>query len=127
MVQPSLTSSRCLFSRGTFYPVLKGHQKGEHQKSAGSQDKDRDRLVGGGHHLKAKNLTGTDELLNDTDSSETHGKAKSHAQSVKKGGNYRIFRSVGLCSAQDDAVYDDQRDIDTERIVKVRQIRLRRN
>ena len=62
----------------------------EYQKAPGARTKIVTGSISGGHHLKAKNLTGTDELPNDTDSSETHGKAKSHAQSVKKGGTCRF-------------------------------------
>ena len=68
--------------------------------------------------------TGSQKLPAHTDHRQRTGKSKSHPQSVKERYQRRVLAGIGLGTAQDDTVHNDQRDINSKRRIKRRHISL---
>ncbi len=65
----------------SFHTVLKCHQHRKDKEGSRCQNKDGSSTVENRH---AKDLTGTDQLTDDTDAGKPNGKSKSHSDSVKQ-------------------------------------------
>ena len=99
------------------HTVLKCHQHRKDKEGSRCQNKDGSSTVENSH---TKDLTGTDQLTDDTDAGKPNGKSKSHTDSVKQRTNWPILGCISLCTSQDNTVNYDQRNIDSQRIVKAR-------
>ena len=66
----------------------------------------------------------TDELTAHSNDCQGQGKAQAHSKTVKEGLGRTVLAGVGLGAAKDDAVYHDQRDIDSQGCVQGRNIAL---
>ena len=67
------------------------------------------------HIAYAKDLSGAQKLSDDTDTGQAQSETEAHADTVKNRSNHFILGSISLCTAQNNTVYNDQRDIDTQR------------
>src|SRR5699024_10004054 len=61
--------------------------------------------------LESEDLPCTDQFSHNTDASQSHCESESHADPVKDRRQDRILGRVALCSSEDDAVYNDKRDV----------------
>ena len=71
--------------------VLKGDQTCKDEEGTRSKDEDRKRLIGIRHNLESEDLSGADQLSDDTDRSQADRKSKSHANAVENGRKYGIL------------------------------------
>ena len=89
-------------------------------------DEDRNRRYGIRKKLPAKKAAGTKKFTDHTDQSQCDCKAKPHAKAVKQRKPRTDFVCVGFCTSEDDAVYNDQRDINAECGIKPRCVGLQK-
>jgi RnfABCDGE-type electron transport complex B subunit len=74
--------------------------------------------------LESKDCTASQQFTENTDQGKSQCKSQSHSDSVKGRGKYIVFGCIRLCTAKDDTVYNDQRNIYAQRTVKKWNIRL---
>ena len=74
--------------------------------------------------MEPENGAASQQLSHRADAGQSQGKAQSHADAVKQGGNGGIFGSIALRTPKDDTVYNDQWDVDSQRVIQRRNIGL---
>ena len=69
-----------------------------------------------GHHAEAEQFSCAKDFTNCTNTGQRNGKSKSHTDTIEQRREYRISGRIGFRSAQNDTVYDNQRNKYSERI-----------
>ena len=110
--------------------VFSGNQQAVAEERAGWQRGENEMAVAvveadGEVDAVAEDTVGTDEqgavreyFPQRAEGDEDAGESRTHRRAVNGGGQYRVFRRVAFGAGDDDAVGDDQREVDAKRLVE---------
>ena len=110
--------------------VFPGNQQAVAEKGAGRQGGEDDVVVAvveadGEVDAVAEDAVGTGKqgavgeyFPQRAEGDEDAGESRTHRRAVNGGGQYRVFRGVAFGAGDDDAVGDDQREVDAKRLVE---------
>ena len=83
------------------------------------ENRDRSKSFDCGKERKSEKGSGTKDLTDQSDDSQTHGKSKSHTNSIKNRFDWSILGCIAFCTAKNDTVYNDQWNIHTKCLRKL--------
>ena len=68
--------------------------------------------------MHTEDLSCAQKFSHRADTGQRHGESESHADAVKQRRNHRIFVSIRFRTTEDNTVYHNQRNVNTERIIE---------